>query len=80
MTGLTRRQRADQILGQMVQQINGAFPGVKVDVQETGPEKEDGIIVVHLPEAQMEKVFEVIGDLLMEAMGDQSLVIVVRAA
>jgi len=45
----TQRQRADGIMAQMVRLIHNTFPDLKVDVYQSGPEREDGLLIVHVP-------------------------------
>jgi len=45
----TQRQHADEIMAQMVSLIHNTFPDLKVDVYQSGPEREDGLLIVHVP-------------------------------
>jgi hypothetical protein len=46
-------------------------------VFDTGPEREDGLIIVHVPEPDMvDEVYTVVGKLLTDAMLNEDLLIV----
>jgi hypothetical protein len=53
ITDQTRQQKAAHVLAHMVQQIHAAYPQFPVDTYEGGPEGEDGMIVVHVPDRDL---------------------------
>ena len=77
ITEQIRRQRADEIMTQAVREIHAVFPQLQIDVFDTGPEREDGLIIVHVPEPDMvDEVYTVVGKLLTDAMLNEDLLIV----
>lgn len=77
ITDQSRRQRADEIMAQAVREIHAVFPQFQVDVFDSGPEREDGLIIVHVPEPGMfDDVWDIVGKLLTDVMLNEDLLIV----
>ena len=65
----TQRQHADEIMAQMVSLIHNTFPDLKVDVYQSGPEREDGLLIVHVPNPDfMDEVRGTVEQLQADAM------------
>jgi hypothetical protein len=76
ITEQSRRQRADEIMTQAVREIHAVFPQLQIDVFDTGPEREDGLIIVHVPEPGMfDDMWDIVGKLLTDAMLNEDLLI-----
>jgi hypothetical protein len=77
ITDQRRRQRADEIMAQAVREIHAVFPQFQVDVFDTGPEREDGLLIVHVPEPGMfDDMWDIVGKLLTDVMLNEDLLIV----
>ena len=77
ITDQSRRQRADEIMAQAVREIHAVFPQFQVDVFDTGPEREDGLLIVHVPEPDIvDEVYAVVSKLLTDAMLNEDLLII----
>lgn len=74
ITEQARRQKADQVMAQMVRTIHAKFPDLAVDLYDTGPEREDGMLVVHIPDPDMkETIRNLVRDLQAHATFDEQV-------
>ncbi|MDQ2808562.1 MAG: hypothetical protein M3Z04_16885 [Chloroflexota bacterium] len=72
----TQRQRADEIMAQMVSLIHHTFPDLNIDVYPSGPEREDGLLIVHVPNPDfMDEVRDTVGQLQVDAIMNEGLLI-----
>ncbi len=86
----TTRYQADQLMAQMVHEVQRVFPGLQVRVADSGPECEDGVLTIYVPEieevAQLDidsgnvtdSLRELLSDIRIKALMEDKLLILVN--
>lgn len=86
----TTRHQADQVMAQMVHEVQRVFPSIPVRVADSGPECEDGVLTIYIPEiedmAQLDidsgdvtdSLRELLSDLQIKALTEDKLLILVN--